>query len=78
MPVTHQMASWTVKITVGTLYLDNGNSLQNVRPIQNQKYTRTAVETREALANYLATDGSVSDEIIYALDQKGQCTFVPT
>ena len=43
----------------------DGNSLQNVRPIRNQKYTRTAIETREALANYLATDGSVSWQLDY-------------
>ena len=36
----------------------DGNSLQNVRLIRNQRYTRTAIETREALANCLATDGS--------------------
>ena len=38
----------------------DGNSLQNVRPIRNQKYTQTAIQTRVALANYTATDGSVS------------------
>ena len=54
MPVIPQMASWTVKITVGTLY-----------EIRNQKNTRTAIETREALANYLATDGSVSWHLDY-------------
>ena len=43
----------------------DGNFLQNVRPIRNQKYTRTAIETREALANYLATDGSVSWQLDY-------------
>ena len=43
----------------------DGNSLENVRPIQNQKYTRTAIETREALANYLATDSSESWQLDY-------------
>ena len=43
----------------------DGNSLQNVRPIRNQKYTRTAIETREALANYLATDSSESWQLDY-------------
>ena len=43
----------------------DGNSLQNVRPIRSQKLTRTAIETREALANYLATDGSVSWQLDY-------------
>ena len=42
-----------------------GNSFQNVRPIRNQKHTRNAIETREALANYLATDGSVSWKLDY-------------
>ena len=42
-----------------------GNSLQYVRPIRNQKYTRTAIEARETLANYLATDASVSWKLDY-------------
>ena len=41
------------------------NSLQNVRPIRNQKHTQTAIETREVLANYLATDRSVSWQLDY-------------
>ena len=36
-----------------------------VRPIRNQKCTRTAIETKEALASYLATDGSVSWQLDY-------------
>ena len=43
----------------------DGHSLQNVRPIRNQQCTRTTTETREALANYLATDGSVSSQLDY-------------
>ena len=43
----------------------HGNSLQFLRPIRNHKYTRTAIETREALANYLAADGSVSWQLDY-------------
>ena len=43
----------------------DGNSLQNVRPIRNQKYTQTTIKAREALVNYLATDGSVSRLLDY-------------
>ena len=43
----------------------DGNSLQNMRPIRNQKYTRTAVERIQAVANYLATDGSVFWQLGY-------------
>ena len=39
--------------------LIDGNCLQNVKPVHNSKYTNTALETREALANYLSTEGSV-------------------